>query len=266
MHPLLNIALSAARAASKIIVRSFDRLDSKQITEKTHNDFVTEIDVLAQQEITKVIHKAYPNHAILGEEAFENENHTNLNNGDDYLWIIDPIDGTSNYIHGHPHFAISIGIKYKNKLQHGLIYDPLREELFHATLGSGAYLNNKRIRVGKRKNLHGAMVSMGVSNKKEFDLKKYLGIASKILPNVAGIRCSGSAALDLAYVASGRVDGLIEMNLSPWDIAAGIVLVKEAGGAVIDFLGNENYLENGSVVAGNPKVLHQLFQLINLKI
>lgn len=265
MHPLINIAVSAARSASKIIVRSFERLETSQITEKSHNDFVTDIDVLAQKEITKVIHKAYPDHAILGEESNPDENQTDQEKQGDYLWIIDPIDGTSNYIHGHPHFSISIAIKHKNKLQHGLVYDPLREELFTASVGRGAYMNNKRIRVGNRKTLNGVMVAMGISNKKEFDLKRYLKIASLILPHVAGVRCSGSAALDLAYVACGRVDGLLEMNLSAWDIAAGVILVKEAGGVVTDFAGEENYLEKGHIIAGNPKVLNQIFQLMHAK-
>lgn len=256
MDPLINIATKAARNASKIILRSLDNLDNILINEKSTNDFVTEIDKKSEEEIIKVIRQAYPDHAILGEE-------NGLIGSNDYTWIIDPIDGTTNFIHGHPHFSISIGIKYQNQLQHGLIYDPLRQELFTATRGAGAFLNNRRIRVSTRKTLHSSLIGSGYGHSREQNLQDYLKILSALLPPTAGIRRSGSAALDFAYVAAGRIDGLWEFGLSPWDIAAGAVLVKEAGGIISDFAGQENFLETGNVIAGNIKIFKILLQTIN---
>lgn len=255
MHPLINIAIKAALSASKIIVRSLDRLDTIAITEKARNDFVTEIDKFSEQEIISIIHKAFPDHAILGEEsgaAGENE----------YTWIIDPLDGTTNFIHGFPHFSISIAVSRNNVLQHGVIYDPLRQELYHATKGAGAYLNNTRIRVSNHKQVDGALIATGFGNGKLQYLKPHIEIMSKMLPQAAAIRRSGSAALDFAFVAAGRIDGFWEFGLAPWDMAAGCVLVKEAGGLVCDMEGQENHLQTGNVVAGNPKMLKSILQLV----
>jgi myo-inositol-1(or 4)-monophosphatase len=256
MHPLLNIAADAAIAASKIILRSLDNLDKITIENKARNDFVTEIDKKSEQIIIDTIHKAYPKHAILSEEI------GSLEGTEDYLWIIDPLDGTVNYIHGNPHFSISIGIKHKNKLQHGLVYDPLRQEMFHATNGNGAFLNNKRIRVSAHKELTGSLLSTGLAHNQMEYMESYFKVLKPMLLPTAGIRRSGSAALDLAYVASGRLDGMWQFALRPWDIAAGAVIVQEAGGVVKDCSGKENYWEKGNIVGGNPKIVNDMLAVI----
>jgi myo-inositol-1(or 4)-monophosphatase len=258
MHPLMNIAVKAARSASKIILRVVDRLDTVKVTEKNTNDFVTEIDQSVEQEIINIIHEAYPDHAILGEEGGKSGK-------SDYTWIVDPIDGTTNFFHGHPHFCISIGVKFKDTLEHGLIYDPLRQELFTATRGTGAYLNDRRIRVAQRKQFAGSIIASGFGNKSIKDIGEYLKILAAILPQAGGTRRSGSAALDFAYVACGRIDGFWEMNLAPWDIAAGTVLIKEAGGIVDDFTANGKYMETGNVIAGNQNIFNLILQVVKTK-
>lgn len=256
MHPLLNIATTAARNASKIIVRSLDKLDSISISAKSCNDFVTEIDKASEISIIETIHKAYPDHAILAEESGQIGNH-------DYTWIIDPLDGTCNFMHGHPHFSISIAVQYKNKIKHGITYDPLRDELFYASHGSGAFLNNRRIRVNTRKTFEGALIGTGFGHKGIRNLPRHLAIEEVLLPQIAGLRRSGSAALDFAYIACGRIDGFWEFNLSPWDIAAGALFIREAGGLVSDFEGGESYLTTGNVIAGNPKIFKLLLANIH---
>lgn len=259
MHPLMNIAIKAARNASKIILRATDRLDTVKVSEKNHNDFVTEIDQQSEQEIINVIHDVYPDHAILGEEGGKSGK-------SDYTWIIDPIDGTTNFIHGHPHFCISIGIQFKNIIEHGLIYDPLRQELFTATRGAGAFLNDRRIRVAQRKQMAGSVIASGFGHKSLKDINLYLKILATILPQAAGTRRSGSAALDFAYVACGRVDGFWEMNLAPWDMAAGSLIVKEAGGIVNDFSSTGNYMRTGNVIAGNANICNLISHIVkNIK-
>ncbi len=255
MHPLMNIAVKAARSASKIILRATDRLDTVKISEKSHNDFVTEADEQSEQEIINTIHDAYPDHAILGEESGKSGK-------SDYTWIIDPIDGTTNFIHGHPHFCISIGVQFKNIIEHGLVYDPLRQELFTATRGTGAFLNDRRMRVAQRKQFAGSVIasSFGHKNTKEIDV--FLKILAAILPHAAGTRRSGSSVLDFAYVACGRIDGLWGMNLAPWDMAAGSLIVKEAGGIVDDFNGDGNYMHTGSVIAGNANIFSLISQIV----
>jgi myo-inositol-1(or 4)-monophosphatase len=255
MNPILNIALMAARNASKIILRSLDKLDTINVAEKANNDFVTEVDQASEREIISTILKAYPDHAILGEES-------GMQGSSDYVWIIDPLDGTLNFIHGHPHFSIAIAVKHKNKIEHGLVYDPLRDELFSASNGSGAFLNNRRIRIGSRKTFNGASIGTGFGHGKHENIEPHLSILRELMPHVAGIRRSGSAALDLAYVAAGRIDGSWEIGLKPWDIAAGSLIIREAGGLVSDFEGRENYLESGNIVSANPKLFKLLLQAI----
>src|SRR3990170_6087984 len=259
MHPLINIAIKAARSASKIILRATDRLDTIQIMEKGHNDFVTDIDQQAEQEIIRIIHESYPDHAILGEES-------GASGTSDHTWIIDPIDGTTNFFHGHPHFCISIGIKYKDRIEHGLIYDPLRQELFTATFGSGAFLNERRIRVADQKQLSGASIGTCFSNKNIKNIENYLKILAATLPHTTKIRITGSAALDCVYVACGRIDGFWGMNLAPWDIAAGTLIIKEAGGFVTDFNGNNDFMTTGNVIAGNQNISKILLQVVQEKI
>lgn len=256
MHPLLNIAISAARNASKHILRLSERVDTVQIIEKQRNDFVTEVDQLAEREIISTIHKAYPDHAILAEESGKS------NHDSSYLWIIDPLDGTTNFLHGFPHYAISIAVQYKDRTEHAVIYDPIRQELFTASRGSGAQLNNRRIRISSRNNLQGSLLGTGFPFKYLEHLPQYLESFQTLTKQAAGIRRAGAATLDLAYVAIGRLDGFWEMGLSPWDIAAGALIITEAGGLISDFNGTENYLMNGNVVTGNPKLFKQLLQTV----
>jgi myo-inositol-1(or 4)-monophosphatase len=255
MHPTLNIAVRAARSAGNVIIRNLDRLDSLAIHTKDRNDFVTEVDQKAEQEIIYILRKAFPGHGILAEES-------GLREGDDYQWIIDPLDGTTNFLHGFPQFAVSIALRHKGRLEQGVVYDPLRQELFTATRGAGAMLNDRRIRVTKRTSLEGALLGTGFPFKAQQHLETYLDMFRALFPNTAGIRRPGSAALDLAYVASGRLDGFWEIGLNIWDMAAGVLLIQEAGGLSSDFLGGHSYLESGNLVAGNPKVFTDILKAI----
>lgn len=255
-EPLLNIAVEASRAAGNIIIRAMKRLDHIKIAEKRPNDFVTEVDQAVEHEIIAIIKKAYPSHGILGEEGGEIK-------GNDYQWIIDPIDGTRNFIHGFPHFAVSIAVTHKGKIEHGLIYDPVRQELFTASRGKGAHLNDHRIRVGARKNLEDCLLATGFAYR-HTDKTNPLPpkILQTILPICGDIRRSGAATLDLAYVACGRLDGFWELGLKIWDIASGILLIKEAGGIVSDPFGGEDYLNTGNIVAANPMIIRQFLKSI----
>lgn len=256
MHPMINLGITAARRAGNLIVRYMDRLDKVNISEKTANDFVTEVDHAAEQEIIDVIHKAHPDHKILAEESGASEH------DHDIQWIIDPLDGTMNYIHGFPHFAVSIACQIKDKIEHAVIYDPIRQEIFTASRGRGAYVNERRIRVSQEKKLNYALIGTGFPFRQHHQLKYYMNIFQEVYPQTSGVRRTGSACLDLAYVAAGRLDGFWELNLKPWDIAAGVLLIKEAGGLVGDIHGGETYLETGNIVAGNPRIFKGLLQAI----
>ena len=254
---LINIAIQAARSAGNTIIRAQDRLDKLQVSQKHPNDYVTNIDQQAEREIIAIIRKAYPNHSILGEESGE------MIGNDDYTWIIDPIDGTRNFIHGFPQFAVSIAISHKGRIEHGVTYDPVRQELFSASRGKGAQLNDRRIRVSTNKVLEDCLLGTGVPYRHSSELiKSYVKSLEAVLPLSGDVRRAGAATLDLAYVACGRLDGFWEMGLKPWDIAAGTLFVKEAGGLVCDFEGTEDYMKNGNIVAGNPKILKLLLQQI----
>jgi myo-inositol-1(or 4)-monophosphatase len=258
-EPIINIAIEAARAAGNIIIRAVNRLDKIKIMEKNTNDFVTETDQRAEQEIISIIHKAYPKASILAEES-------GATAGDDYQWIIDPIDGTRNFIHGFPHFAVSIAVAYRNKIEHGIIYDPVRQELFTASRGKGAHLNDYRIRVSKRKHLEECLFGTGFAYRytdREAELP--IKVLQAFFPVCGDIRRAGAATLDLAYVACGRLDGFWEFGLKIWDMAAGALLVKEAGGIVCDPTGGEDYLKNGNIVAANPTILRQFLKVIKNK-
>jgi myo-inositol-1(or 4)-monophosphatase len=247
MQPLLNIAVRAARRAGEIIVRSMSRLDSLHVASKGRNDFVTDVDRAAEREIIAVIHKAYPNHAILAEES-------GASGEDDTRWIIDPLDGTTNFVHGNPVFCVSIACEHKGRLEHGVVYDPLRQELFTASRGDGAHLEGRRMRVSGQRTLEGALVATGFpyrSNQRYID--PYMAMLKAVMLKTAGVRRPGSAALDLAYVAAGRVDAFWEIGLSPWDTAAGTLLIQEAGGR-IGTLAGEPYTQKGNIVAGTPRV------------
>lgn len=256
MHPMLNIAIQAARTAGRIIVRFVDRIDAIDVSEKNRNDFVTEVDYLAEQEIIETIHKMYPDHAILAEES------GHIGSNEDSIWIIDPLDGTTNFIHGFPQFSVSIAYRYRGRLEVGVIYDPLRQELYTATRGEGAQLNNRKIRVSQCKKLNASLIGTGFPYKKNHHFKSYLNTFEAIFPETAGVRRAGSAALDLAYVAAGRLDGFWEISLKEWDMAAGILLVQEAGGLVGDFHGENHYMDSGNLVAANPKIYKALLGMI----
>ena len=255
MHPVINIAVKAARNAGNIIVRHMDRRDALTITSKALNDFVSDVDLQAEAEILKIIRKAYPDHAIMAEESGNHE-------GDDNQWIIDPLDGTTNFLHGFPQFAVSIALRHKGRLEHGVIYDPVSQELFTASRGGGAYLNNHRMRVSNAKGLKGALLGTGFPFKQPQHLDAYLGTFKALHTDTAGIRRAGSAALDLAYVAAGRLDGFWEIGLSPWDMAAGVLLIQEAGGLTGDFSGGHDFMNSGNIVAGNPKLFKAITQTI----
>lgn len=252
MQPMLNIALRAARSAGELIFRSIERLDVISVNEKDAKDYVTEVDRAAELSIVQALRKAYPNHGILGEEGGLLEG---KGEGADYLWIVDPLDGTTNFIRGVPHFAVSIACKYKGRLEHAVVLDPVRQEEFTASRGRGAALNGRRLRVSPRKSLEGALLGTGFPfRENQLDnMDSYLGMFRSLVGQTAGIRRAGSASLDLAYVAAGRFDAFWEFGLSEWDMAAGALLVQEAGGLVSDFTGGHDFLEKGHVVAGNTK-------------
>lgn len=257
MHPLVNIAVSAARAAGNFIMKYYERSDQLQIERKAKNDFVTQVDRGAEQEIIRLIRKAYPQHAILAEESG-----SSTGGGDsEVTWIVDPLDGTTNFLHGIPHFAVSIGIQVRGKLEHGVIYAPCTQDLYVASNGSGATLNNRRMRVSQCKELERALIGTGVPLREEY-LDRYTPMLRNIAANTAGIRRAGSAALDLAYVAAGRLDGYWEFNLKPWDIAAGVVMVQEAGGIVRPLEGSTDVLKDGHILATTLKLGDELTQLL----
>ena len=247
---MLNIAIRAARNAGDLIQRSSQNLDNIHIDQKGRNDYASEVDRMAEHEIIKVIRTAFPDHAILAEESGEHQ-------GNDYVWVIDPLDGTTNFLHGFPQYAVSIALKNKNKLELGVIYDPLRDELFTAERGGGAMLNNRKIRVAKHNSMRGALIGTGFPFKKQENLEPYLNMFRAVTQDTAGIRRAGAAALDLAYVDCGRLDAYWETGVSEWDIAAGVLLVQEAGGVATDFAFNDKYLQSGNIIVGNPR-MHQL--------
>lgn len=247
---MLNIAIRAARNAGDLIQRSSQNLDNVHIDQKGRNDYASEVDRMAEHEIIKVIRTAFPDHAILAEESGEHP-------GNDYVWVIDPLDGTTNFLHGFPQYAVSIALKNKNKLELGVIYDPIRDELFTAERGGGAMLNNRKIRVAKHNSMRGALIGTGFPFKKQENLEPYLNMFRAVTQDTAGIRRAGAAALDLAYVACGRLDAYWETGVSEWDIAAGVLLVQEAGGVATDFAFNDKYLQTGNIIVGNPR-MHQL--------
>ncbi|HXF67451.1 MAG TPA: inositol monophosphatase family protein [Burkholderiales bacterium] len=255
MHPMLNIAVKAARRAGNIINRAARNLDLVAFKEKAANDFVSEVDREAEHAIIRTLRDAYPDHSILAEES-------GASGDSDYQWIIDPLDGTTNFMHGFPQYAVAIALKHRGVITQAVVYDPARNDLFTASRGRGAYLNDHRMRVSRRAHLKSSLLGTGFPFRQLEHLDAYLAILREVMTGSAGVRRAGSAALDLAYVAAGRLDGFWEFGLSPWDIAAGALLVTEAGGLVGDLIGENNYLETGNVVAGNPKVFVQLLRVI----
>ena len=246
MHPLVTIAISAARSAGNYIMRYADRTDTLKVTRKDRNDFVSEVDRGAEAEIVRLVRKAYPDHAILAEEG-------GASGDSETVWIIDPLDGTTNFLHGLPHFAVSIGIQVRGKLEHGVIYAPCTQDLYVTSRGTGATLNNRKIRVSKTKDLDASLVGTGVPIRAT-NLEAYIPMLRRVVETTSGVRRAGSASLDLAYVAAGRLDGFWELGLKPWDIAAGALLVEEAGGIVSEIFGGDDILKTGNVLAATPKL------------
>jgi myo-inositol-1(or 4)-monophosphatase len=261
MHPTVNIAVRAARAAGDIITRNMDRIDRLKITTKSSSiDFVSEVDNKAEAAIIEILKQAYPEHGILAEESGEQGDST------EFQWIIDPLDGTTNFLHGFPQFAVSIALKHNNRLETGVIYDPVTQELFTAARGQGAQLNGKKIRVSGHKGIKGALLGTGFPYHDQSYLDTYLETMKDLMAPAAGIRRPGSAALDLAWLAAGRIDGFWEFNLKAWDIAAGVLIVREAGGIITDFSGNDNYLASGDIIAASPRVFPEMLKIIEARV
>jgi myo-inositol-1(or 4)-monophosphatase len=248
MHALLNVAVMAAHRGGDTLIRSLKKLDSLQVEEKGRNDFVSEADRIAERAVIGTIRKHYPDHAILAEES-------GADGDSDHLWVIDPLDGTTNFLHGFPVFAVSVALLIKGRMEHAAVYDPMRQELFSASRGQGAQLDGRRIRVSKCKTLDRALIGTGFPFREAgLGLGPYLDMFSKALQNTAGVRRPGAAALDLCYVAAGRLDAFWETGLSKWDLAGGALIIREAGGIVSGLDGSEDFLDSGHVLAGTPKV------------
>jgi len=255
MHPMLNIAVKAARRAGNLIHRAADNIDHLTVTKKSNADYVSEVDKAAERTIIETILDVYPTHAILAEES-------GSQGESEYLWIIDPLDGTTNFLHGYQQYSVSIALQHNGVLTQAVIYDPTKNDLFTATRGRGAFLNDRRIRVSKRGELADSLIGTGFPYSKFDHLDAYMDILKDMMKKTAGLRRPGSAALDLAYTAAGRYDGFFETGLKPWDIAAGCLLITEAGGLVSDLQGNDSYLRSGHLCAGNPRVFAQMLQVI----
>ncbi|HEX5806084.1 MAG TPA: inositol monophosphatase family protein [Macromonas sp.] len=259
LHPMLNVAIKAARAAGAIINRAALDVESVRIAAKQTNDFVTEVDKAAEDTIIETLLQAYPDHGIWAEESGKREG---KGAGKRHMWIIDPLDGTTNFIHGFPVYCVSIALMYDGKVEQAVVYDPTRNDLFCATKGRGAYLNDRRLRVAKRTTLRDCLLSTGFPFRPGDNFRAYMGMLEDVMPRVAGVRRPGSAALDLAYVAAGFSDGFFETGLSPWDVAAGALLVTEAGGLVGNFTGEADFLEQKECLAANPRIYGQLVGLL----
>jgi myo-inositol-1(or 4)-monophosphatase len=256
MHPMLNIAVRAARRAGSIINRAALDGSGLEVRSKRMNDFVTKVDHAAEEAIIEIVRKAYPDHAVLAEESGESAGRA------EYQWIIDPLDGTTNFIHGFPQYCVSIAIRHRDALAHGVIYDPTKNELFTASKGRGAFLNDRRIRVSKCLRLTDALVGTGFPFREMERIEVYSKQLKAIMQGTAGIRRAGAAALDLAYVACGRLDAFWELGLSKWDMAAGALMIQEAGGLVADLKGEDGYLESGEIACATPKVFPTLLEAL----
>lgn len=256
MHPMLINAVKAARRAGSIINRASQDIGALTIRSKTRNDFVSEVDVAAERAIIEILSDAYPTHGFLGEEGGDINEHA------ENIWIIDPLDGTTNFLHSFPQYCVSIALMQQGQLTQAVIYDPNRNDLFTATRGRGAFLNDRRIRVTNRVKLQEALLNTGFPFRDFTHMETYLGMFRDMAMKSSGLRRPGSAAMDLAYVAAGWSDGFWEIGLSKWDIAAGALLVQEAGGIVGDFEGNESWLETGNIVAASPRIFAQILQVL----
>ncbi len=258
LHPMINVAVKAARAAGSIINRAALDIESVRVSQKLANDFVTEVDHACEQAIIETLLTAYPGHGIRAEESGS----THGAKDSEFVWIIDPLDGTTNFIHGLPMYCVSIALSVRGKIEQAVVYDPTRNDLFTATKGRGAFLNDRRLRVSKRTELTGCLISTGFPFRPGSDFEGYLAMLSEVMQRTAGIRRPGAAALDLAYVAAGYCDGFFERGLQPWDMAAGSLLVTEAGGLVGNFTGEPDFLEHQECLAGAPRIYGQLVSIL----
>ncbi|MDJ0941393.1 MAG: inositol monophosphatase family protein [Woeseiaceae bacterium] len=248
MHALLNVAIMAARSAGNVLIRKMANLDKLKVEKKGHNDFVSDADHAAERAVISTVQKHYPEHAFLAEES-------GVTGDSDHVWIIDPLDGTTNYLHGFPVFCVSIAVRIKGRVEHGVVYDPIRQEIFAASRGAGAHLDNRKIRVSGQTRLEHALIGTGFPFRQaDQEMGPYMGMLEKVLKNTAGVRRPGAAALDLCYVAAGRLDGFWETGLAAWDLAAGGLIIREAGGIVSGLDGSEDYLDTGHVLCGTPKI------------
>jgi myo-inositol-1(or 4)-monophosphatase len=260
MHALLNVAIMAARNAGNTLMRKLSAPQKLKIEKKGHNDFVSDADLAAERAVITTVQKHYPDHAFLAEES-------GVTGDSDHVWIIDPLDGTTNYLHGFPVFCVSVAVRIKGRVEHGVVYDPMRQELFTASRGEGAQLDGRRIRVSGQAQLEHALIGTGFPFRSpEHPLGAYLEMLEKVLLNTAGVRRPGAAALDLCYVAAGRLDAFWETGLKAWDLAAGGLIIREAGGIVSGLDGSEDYLDTGHVLCGTPKIYSGLARLCGREI
>lgn len=258
MHPMLNVATRTAMQAGDIIRRYSHKVENLRIHNKDENDFVTEVDRQAEQVIITALRKAYPDHAILGEESGRHGD-----SAAEYQWVVDPLDGTTNFIYGIPHYAVSIALKQKGRLLLGVVYDPMKDEMFAAARGDGALLNNRKLRVAQKVGLQNTLLSTGIAFRRDQDLDLSLASMKALLPGTDGVRRQGAASLDLAYVAAGRFDGFWEFGLQEWDLAAGALIVQEAGGLIGDAQGGNTHLQSGDIIAANPKIFREMVQRLH---
>lgn len=255
MHALLNVAVMAARSAGKTLIKKMVNLEKLKVEKKGHNDYVSDADRAAERAVIETVHKHYPDHAILAEES-------GASGESDTVWIIDPLDGTTNYLHGFPVFAVSIGVQEKGRMEHAVVYDPLRQELFTASRGIGAQLDGRKIRVSGQMNLENSLIGTGFPYRQaDTEISAYLDMLSKTIRNTSGVRRAGAAALDLCYVAAGRLDAFYESGLAPWDLAAGSLIIRESGGIISGLDGSENFLETGHVLTGTPRIYREMAKL-----
>src|ERR671937_1289443 len=259
MHPMLNIAVRAARRAGSIINRAALDSGGLRVTSKRAKDFVTQVDHAAEEAIIEIVRKSYPEHGFLAEESGAAQADA------EHVWVIDPLDGTTNFIHGFPQYCVSIGVQHRGALAHAVVYDPVRNELFTASKGRGCFLNDRRIRVSNLARFGEALVGTGFPFKEVMRLELYTRQLQTMMKTCAGVRRAGAAALDLAYVACGRLDAFWELGLSPWDMAAGALLIQEAGGLVGDLHGEQGYLQSGDIAAATPKICTALLEALALK-
>ncbi|RZI78660.1 MAG: inositol monophosphatase [Rubrivivax sp.] len=259
LHPMLNIAIKAARAAGAIINRASLDVERLTITSKSHNDFVTEVDQAAEHAIISTLLEAYPGHGILAEESGSEHGAKDS----DYVWIIDPLDGTTNFIHGLPMYAVSIALSFRGQIQQAVVYDPSRNDMFYASKGRGAFLNDRRLRVSKRTRMLDCLIGTGFPFRKGDNFQRYLKMFEEVMVACAGVRRPGAASLDLCYVAAGYYDGFFETGLSPWDAAAGALMITEAGGLIGNFTGESDFLYRREVVAGSPRIYGQLVKILS---